>query len=123
MTKFLLAPLLLFTFSVQASHNTACDVDAKVTSVTSPGRLDAAVVYSRQPDLVAPDFEELLTFEITKVFNQTGTSDCGLKAGEVATLIVDKTKVGRIKKDQNIKLEYQNFGDAAASKIFWAIRR
>ena len=123
MTKFLLASLFVFGASAQASHRTGCDVDAKVTNITQIPRLDGTVVFSRQQTLVASDHEEILEAKVNSVSNQTGTTDCSYKVADTISLIVEKSKINTYKKDQSLRLEYQNFGDRAASRITWSFRK
>lgn len=121
MTKLFLAPFLFVSTLSQASHFINCDVEAKVESVSNVQRLNDSVVFSRQQSLVPSDHEQMITLEIVSVKNTDGSSRCFFSPQERVTLMVKAKEINKYPEGETLKIQYQNVGDAAASRISWYV--
>lgn len=110
----------LLSIPAMGSHFVDCDLSAKISNVENVARLGGSAVFSNQPDLVESDFESFVEIEVVEVLRRGGRDNTCLPVGTKVklhkTIGVDSLKAG----DQ-LKLNYRNSGDRAASSISWGV--
>jgi hypothetical protein len=123
--KFLLAVVLLGSLNSYASHFVACELKAEVVQVKAFNRINDSVTFRRRfSPTVGSGIDERskqITFTVTEITEQTGTTKCRLSKDQEITLSVKANEAARFVANQKLKLSFQNVGDSLGSKISWDV--